>query len=1572
MKIKTLLLSLLTVFSTIVATAQVESGKVYRIVNKQYGTVAFEKVADHTVGCAKAGTITDYNQLWIITETGVESCYTIQNVYTGRNLGFQNGTNVPFYTTPSTSYYLFINDNSTYFNGCYTITSTKGSNWAMHCNSSGTCVPWNASAEATNWTFEEVSITAEEIAEARTIYQNFTSVVDNALNIAYAFEPFFEDKACTILKAEYAAMSDADLQSAMDAASIPADLQAVALKVKNNTWDSVTREKEFRIYDYKPYSNPNKWVNILYTRLYSPIDNPTGICSADDKSYTYVFVDTIPEGSTIELAEMSGTGYFGTNTPLRKGLNIVPAAQRDGVIYVRYICDTDTAGKKLADYPAVKIHIENGYVNGFWSKERGHTNADWTYMKNNMFKNEDAIQAKGDFTLLDFRKREFLAACPEKISEVMTLWDYWNKTQQKFMNLDKYYSWFNNLQLAMSDDNGFMDAGNHRTHYNNNTLSTIVNYEVISTDAGSSWGPNHEIGHNNQYAFEIVGTSEVSNNALANMVIFTVGTHTSRGQNMTNQIVDFENKVPYVVRGESAYGSKLFSMTRMYFQLFLYTYAAGKHPDFYPQLFERLRYDRLVGWSTGARDELDENGYYIGSMNALNDQLKFAEVCCEILQMDLSEFFEAWGFFIPMKNAFVGDYGHHYVYLHQADIDASKARMQKYEKKGGHLMFLEDRIRPSKYIVNEELNAKLDLIGGLKDNEYIKNGYRANYANWDGERIGDVGDFGQWEDYIDESVKAQGYYYTNVNGKIMIKEDTGAKGALGFKMYNAETGELLTFTNKKSMTIPAMHVGAELRIVAAQADGTDYIVPNASEGPEEMQYETLSASIKNASYIINNIASSNNEVGKYFTDYVSELETVYAAAKAAYDNKDTSEHSYAEWSGMLDDEYNKVVNNEKARVTIKEGNVYYMFNGHYSLASNYLTWAETGLIGQISNPTLGTYQDDADKHWTFEYAGTPGDYYIKNENGYYISSIALNSDIYAMSKYTSSAIVFNVNYSNDGRTFFTTKNNSSISIGLNKLGGNALGMSPSEAKARWAVRVLEDKALEFETATLNELVAKAKKTLIEVTDTIELAKGDTVLLNKNVYSNDILLQDYITDLYNDYTSVDWENTDSYYNYITELRVSLKNIEGKYNVVSPTETNDSNIKWYVIRSKSTGKVWSVNATNQRVSLVAAANEEAITDDMLWAIIPVNKYGGYKIINKSYEMCVYRFRNATNGREQNYYMVAEFDDVDYRTITFEYDIDEKAAIIYTGIDATKGTLSKAVDTGGANLSYNTTTTTSMWTFEFHSVVKNEELYEKFAEIKDVEETLPGDVDGDGEVLVADVTAVVAMILGDVETTAAADVDGDGELTVADATALVTIILGKDTASAAPAKAAATRAGEVSTVSADGDGSTLLININNPGYPFSAIQFDLELPEGIEVDFDGEYYAVDLGSRTNSRKHSYPECAIQPDGSLRVVIISMSNALYNGTEGDVATAALKVNGAADGDYRFTIKNVVLSAPGSKEKLEPYTGWINVTGGVTGIDEITADGAATDGAIYDLQGRKVSNPTKGVYIINGKKVIY
>ena len=40
------------------------------------------------------------------------------------------------------------------------------------------------------------------------------------------------------------------------------------------------------------------------------------------------------------------------------------------------------------------------------------------------------------------------------------------------------------------------------------------------------------------------------------------------------------------------------------------------------------------------------------------------------------------------------------------------------------------------------------------------------------------------------------------------------------------------------------------------------------------------------------------------------------------------------------------------------------------------------------------------------------------------------------------------------------------------------------------------------------------------------------------------------------------------------------------------------------------------------------------------------------------------------------------------------------------------------------------------------------------------------------------------------------------------------------------------------------------------------------------------------------------------------------------------------------------------------------------TGIEEVKTENGAVK-AIYDLQGRKVVNPTSGIYIVNGKKTV-
>ena len=49
----------------------------------------------------------------------------------------------------------------------------------------------------------------------------------------------------------------------------------------------------------------------------------------------------------------------------------------------------------------------------------------------------------------------------------------------------------------------------------------------------------------------------------------------------------------------------------------------------------------------------------------------------------------------------------------------------------------------------------------------------------------------------------------------------------------------------------------------------------------------------------------------------------------------------------------------------------------------------------------------------------------------------------------------------------------------------------------------------------------------------------------------------------------------------------------------------------------------------------------------------------------------------------------------------------------------------------------------------------------------------------------------------------------------------------------------------------------------------------------------------------------------------------------------------------------------------------FFDLDGNVTGIKAIDNGQLTIDDAVYDLQGRRVSKPTKGLYIVNGKKVI-
>ena len=112
------------------------------------------------------------------------------------------------------------------------------------------------------------------------------------------------------------------------------------------------------------------------------------------------------------------------------------------------------------------------------------------------------------------------------------------------------------------------------------------------------------------------------------------------------------------------------------------------------------------------------------------------------------------------------------------------------------------------------------------------------------------------------------------------------------------------------------------------------------------------------------------------------------------------------------------------------------------------------------------------------------------------------------------------------------------------------------------------------------------------------------------------------------------------------------------------------------------------------------------------------------------------------------------------------------------------------------------------------------------------------------------------------------------------------------------------------------TVSVNLSNTS-AISAYQFDLVLPDGITLSQDEDgYYEVNLSTvRTTARKHSTLEAVLRPDGSIRIVCGSPSNAVFSGNDGEVATLTLNIaENIQAGSYSISLRNIILSTADSK----------------------------------------------------------
>lgn len=777
-----------------------QAGAYYYIVSKAYPGKQMQSPTTATAAIAADANDNEYRQLWKLEQIGT-SKYAFRNAVTGfylQNNATQSGTfNMgalasPFGLSFSTGTAPF------WF-------TAMGANFVLHAAESQSyqVVGWYADSEASKWFLKRATVTEADVQAAIAAMQEAQNLIANSSSYTAKMPTFFEDVACTQLKSTYSNMSDTELRNALASAGLPVLLQDMAVRVKNNQWNSQSAlanqyEKSFRISNYIPHSDPNKWAqrnDLMRTSfIYSQLTSPTGI-TANPGDIICLFVSQAPPPGTTLQAEMAtGINRTGRQVALQAGVNFIYAEGKEHV-YIRYNIDEPTL--RIADLPEIKIHIENGRANGYFDLSK-HNNQAWRDMltlKDAGFMQDDEWRMKSKRYTYIFKRSDVeqdetngnytYRGEYKGLTGVLSMWDKLCEQQLDFLSLERYADRFNCVLLAVNQAGGNLYA----TNYGIYGITALKYKDLVESSENSEgegiWGLVHETGHHFQQLFNMQGALESSNNLFSNIALWRTGTNVSRGMSLPTLINNCVNS------GNSWMDIGLSERMRLYWQLYLYYVELGHKPTFFQELMDKFRNNPMQ------------------SGNGRTDFLLFAKYCSEVAGEDLTEFFECYGFFkktgsnlrIMWGDPFYdSSYAQQYTNVTQADIDETKQFMAQYTKKRNNLFFIDDRIR---------------LTEGK--NEYMLPG-ASRYGTSSNATPGDVNEVGDVGHYTDFAAEKPAKPYS-----VQLQERTftvTGESIVGYKVYDV-SGNLVYMSNRNSFEIPATLNLANLRVVAAGSDGAD-------------------------------------------------------------------------------------------------------------------------------------------------------------------------------------------------------------------------------------------------------------------------------------------------------------------------------------------------------------------------------------------------------------------------------------------------------------------------------------------------------------------------------------------------------------------------------------------------------------------------------------------------------------------------------------------------------------------------------------------------------------------------------
>lgn len=259
--------------------------------------------------------------------------------------------------------------------------------------------------------------------------------------------------------------------------------------------------------------------------------------------------------------------------------------------------------------------------------------------------------------------------------------------------------------------------------------------------------------------------------------------------------------------------------------------------------------------------------------------------------------------------------------------------------------------------------------------------------------------------------------------------------------------------------------------------------------------------------------------------------------------------------------------------------------------------------------------------------------------------------------------------------------------------------------------------------------------------------------------------------------------------------------------------------------------------------------------------------------------------------------------------------------------------------------------------------------------------GDVNGNGRLNVADLVETYRYIANNPSSKfhiAEADINRSGEVNTADAKQLINMLTDENMTALPEWYWSKDISSDI--LSAEdltmgrGVQAPLNINLTNSTGNYTALAFKLVLPPGVTIVQEDGRIPYRLSQRfTDNMQPCYVVEAGSDEAGTAYLVMSASPAIstITGNSGLLLTLPLIASeDAAIGTCTGKLQAITFADVNAEEYAFDDTAFTIHLNENTAVTEVHADVQEQAGAIYNLAGQRVTHPTQGIYIINGKKI--